>query len=366
MDLTPDQDRAAAGIRHLLTAGRGRQTIYLGGYAGTGKTTIARLLAADFTTAFCAFTGKAASVMRRKGCEGATTIHSLIYNVEKIRGETNFVKKPELEDAPDLIVVDECSMVDGKLGRDLESFGIPVLAIGDPAQLPPVGDSAGYFTAREPDFMLTEVHRQALESGVLRLANDIRAGKPIASSYGDDVEWFAGEPARLLEADQILCGKSDTRVGVNMFVRKQRGIVEKPGEIVPQAGEKLVCLRNDHRRGLLNGSLWRVDACTPPVKMFGVNTRDTMLADVTPDDGGFAMSVQIRTDCLHRRSRELPARELGGDCFDFGYALTVHKSQGSEWDTVAIIDEKHVFGVDARAWIYTAITRASKKVMLTR
>src|SRR5205807_10462487 len=111
---------------------------------------------------FGALTGKAASVMRSKGCAGAPTIHGMIYHAHDSGEETpSFDLWHEGPAAKArLIVIDECSMVEAELGRDLLSFGAPLLVLGDPAQLPPI-QGGGFFTAAEPDAMLTEVHRQA-------------------------------------------------------------------------------------------------------------------------------------------------------------------------------------------------------------
>src|SRR3954462_10251116 len=174
---TPHQDAALKAVAAWLKAKPGQggtsQTFRLFGYAGTGKTTLARHLAenVDGKVQFAAFTGKAAMVMRSKGCAGATTIHSLIYRARESGAEV-----PDFElwdEAPaskaKLIVIDECSMVDEELGRDLMSFGVPVLVLGDPAQLPPI-QGGGYFTETEPDAMLTEVHRQAQDNPIVRLS----------------------------------------------------------------------------------------------------------------------------------------------------------------------------------------------------
>ena len=133
------------------------QIFRLFGYAGTGKTTLARHLAeaVDGKVQFAAFTGKAALVMRSKGCHGASTIHSLIYRARESGEE---IPSFDLwDEAPaskaELIVIDECSMVDAELGRDLMSFGVPLLVLGDPAQLPPI-QGGGFFTEAEPDVML--------------------------------------------------------------------------------------------------------------------------------------------------------------------------------------------------------------------
>ena len=180
---TPKQDAALAAVADWLKAkpGEGNTPLVfrLFGYAGTGKTTLARHIAegVDGKVLFAAFTGKAASVMRSKGCQGASTIHSLIYRALEAGAET-----PSFElwdDAPaskaSLIIIDECSMVDAELGRDLKSFGVPLLVLGDPAQLPPI-QGGGFFTEAAPDAMLTEVHRQARNDPIVRLSMEIRAG----------------------------------------------------------------------------------------------------------------------------------------------------------------------------------------------
>src|SRR5215475_9459117 len=160
---SPQQDAALKAVAEWLKAKPGRAptplVFRLFGYAGTGKTTLARHIAqaVDGKVLFAAFTGKAALVMRSKGCEGASTIHSLIY---KARESGDEVPSFDLwDDAPaskaSLIVIDECSMVDAELGRDLMSFGVPLLVLGDPAQLPPI-QGGGFFTDAKPDAMLTE------------------------------------------------------------------------------------------------------------------------------------------------------------------------------------------------------------------
>src|SRR5438445_828802 len=187
---TPHQDAALRAASAWLKAARGRRSIFrLFGYAGTGKTTLAKHLAEsiDGKVLFAAFTGKAACVMRSKGCPNATTIHSLIY---KPRNTDEEMPSFELwSDAPaskaKLIIIDECSMVDAELARDLMSFRVPLLVLGDPAQLPPI-QGGGFFTDVKPDAMLTEVHRQAQDDPIVRLSMDIRAGKSLEEGqYGE-------------------------------------------------------------------------------------------------------------------------------------------------------------------------------------
>ena len=183
---TPHQDSALKAVADWMKAKPGKNgtppIFRLFGYAGTGKTTLARHIAegVDGEVKFAAFTGKAALVMRNKGCDNASTIHSLIY-----RARESGVEQPSFElwdDAPaskaKLIVIDECSMVDAELGRDLMSFDCPLLVLGDPAQLPPI-QGGGFFTDSEPDAMLTEVHRQAQDDPIVRMSMDIREGREL-------------------------------------------------------------------------------------------------------------------------------------------------------------------------------------------
>src|SRR3954449_12440379 len=219
---TPHQDAALTAASNWLKGARGRASIFrLFGYAGTGKTTLVKHIAegVDGKVLFAAFTGKAACVMRSKGCYSASTIHSLIY---KTRESGEEVPSFDLwDEAPAskaaLIVIDECSMVDAELGRDLMSFGVPLLVLGDPAQLPPI-QGGGFFTEVEPDAMLTEVHRQAEDNPIIRLSMDIRAGeRPKPGDYGDTqvVRRDDLDPQRVIEAEQVLVGRNATRRAYN-------------------------------------------------------------------------------------------------------------------------------------------------------
>src|SRR5512132_1029041 len=189
---TPQQQKALKAVGDWLKAKPGTngtsRVFRLFGYAGTGKTTLARHVAdaADGEVNFAAFTGKAASVMRGKGCHGASTIHSLIYRARESGEEVpNFDLWDEAPASKaELIIIDECSMVDAELGRDLLSFGVPLLVLGDPAQLPPIA-GAGFFTEHPPDAMLTEVHRQAKDDPIVRLSMQVREGGRLApGDYG--------------------------------------------------------------------------------------------------------------------------------------------------------------------------------------
>jgi exodeoxyribonuclease-5 len=365
---TPHQDQALNAVAHWLKDKPGAngtpQVFRLFGYAGTGKTTLAKYLAehVDGEVKFAAFTGKAASVMRGKGCHGASTIHGLIYRARESGEE---IPSFDLwDDAPaskaELIIIDECSMVDAELGRDLLSFGVPVLVLGDPAQLPPIqsGNSgAGFFTEVEPDVMLTEVHRQAEGDPIIRLSMNIRAGEYLEPGRYGETEVVAKDdldPQRVLEADQVLVGRNATRRAYNIRMRERRGF---EGDM-PSAGDKLVCLRNNRKKGLFNGGLWTV-------KERGARRTGIMTMRLLPDDetATRGVKVSVRPECFTGGIEKLDwPRRKPYDEFDYGYVLTVHKAQGSQWDDVVLFDESFAFPDSRERWLYTGVTRAAKRL----
>ena len=208
MEFAPQQDEALKAVSRWLKEGRS-PLFRLFGYAGTGKTTLARHFAehVDGDVLFAAFTGKAAQVLRSKGATNARTIHSLIYRPrgeeevsDEETGKTSIApmfainrQSPVAKAA--LIIVDECSMVDEALGKDLMSFGTPILVLGDPGQLPPVS-GGGYFTNEEPDYLLTDIHRQARDNPIIQLAMHVREGKEIM--HGD-----YGTTARVISKNEV-------------------------------------------------------------------------------------------------------------------------------------------------------------------
>src|SRR3954471_15978864 len=318
---SPQQDDALRAIADWLRTKPGTHgtppIFRLFGYAGTGKTTLARTIAeaVDGEVKFAAFTGKAAMVMRSKGCSGASTIHSLIYRARESGEEVpDFVLWDEAPASEaKLIIIDECSMVDAELGHDLMSFGVPVLVLGDPAQLPPI-QGGGYFTEAEPDTMLTEVHRQAQDDPIVRLSMLVREGQRLTpGEYGRTsvVRRDAFDPQRALETDQILVGRNATRRAYNVRMRERRGFDDP----MPLAGDKLVCLRNNRRKGLFNGGLWNV-AERPTTR------RQILKLRLTPDEGyaSKGVKVSVRSECFTGKIEQLdwPSRKKY-DEFDYGY-----------------------------------------------
>lgn len=365
---TPEQDNALTAVARWLETPRGPQVFRLFGYAGTGKSTLARHIAehVDGDVAFAAFTGKAALVMRSKGCKDARTIHSLIYRAtDSETAEPSFVLNDESDASrARLIVIDECSMVDEELGRDLLSFGKKVLVLGDPAQLPPV-KGGGFFTEAEPDVMLTEVHRQAADNPIIRLSMIIRDGGTLQrGDYGEArvVSREGLDPGLVTGADQVLVGLNKTRHAYNRRIRELKGIASE----TPIVGDKLVCLRNAKEKRLLNGSLWSV-VDTPVPKKPDHRDGTTPLV-VAPDDASERtrdVDVRVKNEFWTGRDGDLDWRDKRGtEEFTFGYALTCHKAQGSQWEDVLVFDESAAFREDRSRWLYTAITRAARKLTI--
>ena len=389
VQLTDTQWAAVKAIATWYRGGRSTpQVFYLAGYAGTGKSTIFRQVLEELRGAglrshvLATFTGKAASVLRKKGNYEARTIHSAIYiideEVKRPDGELPFVLNefgPASE--ADLIALDECSMVDQQMGEDVLSFGKKVLVMGDPGQLPPV-KGAGFFQKMKPDVMLTEVHRQALESPILRLATRARQGEQIPLGEVVTEEFGA---ARVLplnkrnehlvyrEETQPICGVHRVRRTVTSRIRHARGF----GGTLPMAGELIMCGKNDRDLGLFNGMQGRLLAQPEPYER-----KDG-------DDAGYSQLVHLDTlmDDEVRAHEALltdpwmfmwhvddqvqqPRMRKGIQWFDYGYVLTCHKSQGSEWPDVTVIDDAGSFGEDRHRWRYTAITRASENLTILR
>lgn len=410
MNWSPQQYEALQAVAKWWALGDSRPQIFrLFGYAGTGKTTLAIDIAEDVAggdALFASFTGKAALVMRKKGCHGASTLHSLIYKPRrKHREEDEEEKKqgidpnadlPMWELNPDsalreagLLIIDECSMVGEDLARDVLSFKKPVLVLGDPAQLPPVSGTGFFTEGHTPDVMLTEIHRQAADNPIVRIATDIRLGKRLQLGSHKGIREGEGvsiiERANLVErtelaAEQILCGRNDTRVTINKRMRAMLRAAGKlpAGDHLPVVGDRVICLKNKRNRGLLNGAMWTVDALRD--RSYGAKKagrKEVSYLDVTSiDQPGFSTDVAVPQAYWYWNGKAqdlvLPDKMQRShyDEFDYAYAITCHKSQGSQWDKVLVFDESAVFGRSADTediparWLYTACTRAATALII--
>lgn len=384
----------------------------IGGLAGTGKTTVAKQLAGlgDGIT-FAAPTHKAAAVLRGKIDAPVGTYHSLVYRPAevyrcrlsrrtvqadpqhacgldgecrcddrfepcgrhagacRIDQEPVFTRRVVLDGWRSLIVVDEASMLTNEQVADIRTFGVPLLLIGDHGQLPPVRAQMNSWMAK-PDAVLTVNHRQGEGSGIVTLAHRVRAGgRPTAGSDGDvallDAKTHPEAVQALLERftvgqnRAVIVWRNKTRADFNAALRGHTGL--------PQDGDRVVCLRGcelptaDHGEPAYvhNGALGTVTSAT-----HHQGTRVITL-HVQLDTGELVKTVAA----LYQfgEPEQLPWNDVrrpqgdGWQSWDYGYAITAHKAQGSEWDDVIVVDENPR---DYERWMYTAVTRAAKRLVV--
>ncbi len=412
--LTKDQENAKNLIAEWFF-NTDAQVFVLSGYAGTGKTFLidcvvreALFLKAGVEAVFVSPTGKAAANLVKNGTV-AGTVHSLIYmrdgegydvdeNGEIIPQALHFIKRERIDEKIRLIIVDEASMVNETVLFDLLSFHVKCLFCGDGAQLPPVNGACTLLDT--PSYTLTEIVRQAADNPIVKVATMAREGKRIPfGSYGDTVcvvgrSGLKGAQRKrlFLEADQIICGRNRTRALLNAEIRGYMGI--PPTEYLPTEGEKVICTLNDwekpldkeERFHLVNGIIGRASEITPSMDDLASMqfTADFMEESIcVPFDTGifekgeYAHNYGDRAITLtdgtlvHEGNfellRKLRATKEEPICrFEFAYAITCHKSQGSEFDFVVVFDESWAFGEERNRWLYTAITRAKQKLLIVR
>ncbi len=398
IQFSPTQAKVISGLLGWFAKGKPQKSfVVVAGLAGTGKTTIAaefvkKLLAENskLKVAFAAYTGKAAQVLAEKlvgvPAEFIGTLHSLMYApILDARGEVSGWQKKQVLPF-NLVVVDEASMLPQEIWRDLQSFGLPVLLTGDQGQLPPIQGKSGLLD--KPDFVLTEIFRQEEGNPILELAYRARAGQIIApGKYGPYVERFDpkddGTSERLQELLEmaagsddtlVICGFNHTRQKLNEQMRHYyfEGEV-RAGKVQP--GDRLVCLRNNHLKQVYNGMLGRLKSIEESDGLSGnqnsvdandAGDSDLLLARIEFDDGS-AYRGEISGKQFGLPST-LPYEQQvkGVDLFDFGYALTVHKAQGSEARRVILFDQRsqHMDEQTYARWLYTAITRAREELYI--
>lgn len=366
IELTFEQQKAYERVGDWLENRRTRGTLKIFGGAGTGKTTLAKRFRELTDVHYMALTGKAALVLQKKGCLGATTVHSAVYKpVELPNGGVEFAINAESYlRSVGLGCCDEMGMVDNRVGQDLEYLTHKLLVLGDPNQLPPI-EGAGYFS-HNPDIFLEQPHRFALDSPIYQLAEVVKSGKrPKFGEYGES-RVIDGDRVRtaqfdkmLLEHDIILCGRNKSRTANNRRVRELLGHQGGIAKFFPVVGDKLVCLKNNHKKGLLNGSLWEV--IDLPISDMGQIV--TMVVKSLDEPYRAPVEVAVPWQFFDGTEEELDWRvKANFEQFTYGYALTVHKAQGSQWDKVLLIDESKAFREFWTNHLYTGITRAAEKV----
>jgi len=385
--LTKDQETALAEILQWLKIGS-QPYLVIGGYAGTGKTTLVAYLRRELATdkgwkkkkvAFCSYTGKATSVLKTKlkeagallPTDSCSTIHSLIYKPVLDKGGqiTGWDRATTLD--TDLIVIDEGSMVNALIWNDIRSFRVPILVLGDHGQLPPVEGS--FNLMQQASFHLESIVRQANDNPIIRLSRHVREGGEIPFgtfgtvhkySLADPDAWDHFENIVARPADEYLCicGTNRTRIGLN---KRIRGLKDFESE-EPQANDRVICLKNNHAKAIYNGMIGTVKR----IKKEGEHWYDAEITfEETTRFDGRILRYQFNQAKTLRDNGDVPVpvkEKEYGDLFDFGYALTVHKAQGSEADRVIVFEERmQLYDNDMwQRWLYTAVTRARTELYI--
>lgn len=371
----------------------GERWTTISGYAGSGKSTLVKFIIAALEVppeevCYIAFTGKAASVLKQKGCENAMTAHKLLYKAKPTPdGKYIFVPKKALEEDYSVLVVDEVSMLPKKMWELLLSHKIYVLALGDPGQLPPINPDDDNHVLDTPHVFLDEIMRQAQESEIIRLSMHVREGKPLSTFEATGAQVQIYQPHQVVGgmyewADQILCATNAKRTEINNFVRQQRGYGP-----IPQEGDRIISLRNhwdfvsnSGSWALTNGAIGTIQGyildkehvpqyiCENPI--------DYMYTNMTLEDGDLFSGIPIDYLCLKDGQSPLTPKQIfqmnkSKICLDapyefaYAYGITCHKAQGSEWNKVLVFEERFPFEAEEhKRWLYTAVTRAREKLVV--
>lgn len=371
----------------------------IAGYAGTGKSTLVKFIISalekydvdpEEDVVYTSFTGKATQVLQKKGNKNVKTLHKLLYDFYP-RSNGTFFKKPVDYIGYKIVIVDECSMVPKELFNQLLKYPVHIICLGDPGQLPPVDKSDDNELLTNPHIFLDEIMRQEEQSEIIQLTMKIRAGEELKTFKGKEVqilEYKDLTSGMLLWADQVICSTNTTRVELN---QKIRDLLNKNGN--PQDGDKIICLRNywdifsNNLSPLVNGTigyLKNTKELNIPIPKYITNDRlksiDTINCDFASDD-----NISIYSNLLidkkmileneptlnfkesFKMSKNEELKDLVPLSFTYAYAITCHKSQGSEWDNVLVIEESFPFDKDEHIkWLYTACTRAAKKLVIIK
>lgn len=388
--------RQEEGLKTAVARHRaGEKYTVIAGYAGTGKSTLVRYIidalnVEEDRVCHCAFTGKAAEVLKKKGNKNVATLHRLLY--EHIpRPAGGFFRKPKPFIDYDVIVVDEVSMAPKSLMELLFKHQVYVICLGDPFQLPPIDKDEDNHLLDDPHIFLDEIMRQEEDSEIIQLTMKIRNQEQIDYFNGNEVKIIPYSDLNtgvLQWGDQILTATNAKRQAINNQMRALQG---RTGE--PVDGDKIICLRNYwddsslNGDALINGTIgilqnsfqtWRE---IPRFVQSDIRKFDVLVGDlVVPETNDVYQMTEMDRQmiitgekcCDWRLSYKLgKLRPKYGEIvpkeFTYAYAITTHKSQGSEWPKVVVLEEKFPFDkVEHARWLYTACTRSSEKLVLVR
>ena len=376
LSLSNDQQAAVDRIRAWLS--KPLSDLTLGGLAGTGKSTVLGHVWSELDNAGCAMfapTGKASQVLIQKGIP-ATTLHRLIYKFKGIHEHDDGTEDPVFQDeggwqtqsgdAPTVLGCDESSMITEAQYQDVRARKVPCIWVGDHGQLSPVGGDPGLM--RNPDIRLEKIHRQAGDSSILRLAHAVRNGALPSKIHSDGDQVKVGRitsDKRLVEyaieneIDQIIVGTNALRHRLNKLMRARVHDLPRVSPPALVEGERLICTFNDYSYNVFNGQIFQVDHVHD-------NSAGSATVSLSEEriDGWNARThtvYPVQLSCLGNPSHRSSDRMSGLLEVDYGYAITAHKGQGSEWGRVLVVCEDMPW-VDGKRWLYTAITRGKDHV----
>ena len=366
----------------------------IAGYAGSGKSTLVKFIIAALNldpedVAYVAFTGKAANVLTQKGCPNATTAHKLLYYSKLLPNGRYFHQpKPRLDIHYKLIVIDEISMLPKQMWELLLAHHIPIICCGDPEQLPPIDPDTDNHVLDNPHIFLDEIMRQAAESEIIRLSMFVREGNELKNFQCSNQQVKIIQKRNLVTgmyewADQILCATNKTKDEVNAAMRSLRGFGPEP-----QVNDKIISLKNQWDFGsaigtpLTNGSIGNIDGfridykylpryiTSEPIEIIYTNmlTEDGEVFHDIPIDYKYLKtgqeSLTLKQKYKMKENKRCPDPPFE---FNYGYCITTHKAQGSEWDKILVFEENFPFDKQMhKRWLYTAITRASEKIVVVK
>lgn len=387
MILTAKQEE---GLKIALERYRhGEKYTVISGYAGVGKTTLVNFIISalgldpENEVAYVAYTGKASEVLREKGNPNATTAHRLLY-YSKQMPNGKFYYSPRSSIPYRLVVVDEISMLPKDMWDLLLTHNAHVIACGDPFQIPPIAKDQDNHVLDYPHIFLDEVMRQAKESDIICLSMDIRQGKSISPYRGNDAQVFYKKNLKdgmYFWADQILVSTNRTRYDINTYMRE----VENRGP-EPEVGDKIICLRNSwdtvsekNKDPLINGTIGWIESLEPETVFYNFQGRpisaNILRANITTQYDRYiglpidykALTTGEKTftpqqEYHLRKDKSNPTLPME---FNYGYSITGHKAQGSQWPKVLVMEESFPFAKEEHArWLYTCCTRPSDKLTL--
>lgn len=371
----------------------GERYTVISGYAGVGKSTVVKFiiealgLIPDEEVAYITFTGKAAKVLQKYGNPNATTAHKLLYRSRQLPTGKYVYQPRQMLENPNLklIVVDEVSMLPNDLWELLLSHHIYVIALGDPAQLPPINKDSDNHVLDHPHVFLDEIMRQAQDSGIIRLTMDIRAGKPLSKCDWDDVKVI--NKSDLVEgmytwANQIIVATNRQKIKVNNYVRQLNGRSDDP-----QPQDKIICLRNNwdimdttNQYPIVNGTTGYIDTIqfdTRTYPVWGLNgpVPVAIIGFTTEEDEHYEgiisdKNVYSTGNLTLSPAQEYSIKKLGAIPpleINYGYAVTCHKAQGDQYSKVLVLEEYWPnIGDEHKRWLYTAATRAIDKLVIVK